>query len=186
MELKKKKKKRLLDLLGYTLSNHDKSKCYKIFSQDEEVGNIEYKKIKNKNVKKGEPAIYGLVTNIDSKEIIFKNVRKVYDNGFQTYSNQDMDTYTFEIKRDKDIDYIELTIGESFNINLWSKQYGYSKLSIDYEGIVLFFNSRTDNFNIKEFISYQINQIGLIHYTYQISYCDKSSLKSPKVLLQYQ
>ena len=165
--------KNLLELLDYNIVGPDNSNRFQIYDKDKLVGYIQYKKIQNKNIKKGNPAIYGLVTNIDSKDIIFNNIRKIYDNGFNIYSNSDMNTYTFDIKRDKDIDHVYLTIGEVLYIDIFSKQYGLVKLSINYDGLLLFFNSKTEKLNIKEVINFKQDKNGLSHYSYTISYCDK-------------
>ena len=165
--------KKLLDLLGYTLSGSDKNKEYKILDKEEVVGYIKYQKIQSRNKRKGEPAIYGLITNINSNQIVFNNIRKIYDNGFQMYTDKDIDFYELDIKRDNDIDRVELNLGESFNINIWSKKFGYSKLSIDCNGIHLFYSSKTDNYNIQEIVNYRLTNETLSHYEYQITYCDK-------------
>lgn len=165
--------KKLLDLLGYTLSGPDKNKEYKILDKEAVVGYIKYQKIQSRNKRKGEPAIYGLITNINSNQIVFNNIRKIYDNGFQMYTDKDIDFYELDIKRDNDIDRVELNLGESFNINIWSKKFGYSKLSIDCNGIHLFYSSKTDNYNIQEIVNYRLTNETLSHYEYQITYCDK-------------
>ena len=166
--------KKLLDLLGFSLCGPDKNKEYKILDTEEVVGYIKYQKIQNRNKKNGEPAIYGLVANINSSQIVFNSIRKIYDNGFQLYTDKDLDFYEFDIKRDNALDHVELTIGESFNINVWSKKYDYSKLSIDCNGIFLFYNSQSDNYNIQETVSYYLTNDILSHYEYQISYWDKN------------
>lgn len=168
--------KKLLNLLGYTLSNPNKSNRWIILDNDNnQVGFIQYKKIYKGNKKKGYPATYAYITEIDSKDILFSNTRKVYDNDINKIDDIYY-SYIFDIKRENgDIDHVDLEISDEINLNMciWSKAYGFSIFKIDYTGLHIFFGSKTDNFNIEEVISYRKTSDYLASYSYQISYCKK-------------
>lgn len=159
--------KKLIDLLGYTIIGPDNSNRYKILDNNLEVGYIQYKKIYKKN--KYYPVTYAYITNIDSKDIIYNNTRKVYDNDLKKQDNNNY-SYSFELKNENKNDYVEFSFGNFFNIQIWSKKYGYMTFSIDCNGLHLNYKSETDNYNIEEIILYRSDA-----YSYQISYSKKNS-----------
>lgn len=164
--------KNFLDLLGYSLIGPDNSNRWNIYDEENnQVGFIQYKKIYKGNKKKDYPATYAYIIEINSKNIIFNNTRKVLENGLNKIDSQQ---YLFKIKRDDDIDQVDMNIGEFLDLHIWSKQYGFSVLKIDYSGLYVYFNSKTENFNIEEIIIYgKVNEL-LANYTYQIKYCNKN------------
>lgn len=171
--------KKLIELLGFTISNPDSSNCFKIYNQDKEVGYIQYKKIFSKNIKKGIPATYAYITKIDSDNVVFNYTRKVNDASLKKIINSDL-SYCFDVKRtNNEKDHVELTMSDFVDINVWSKKYGYMNFSINYAGLYLYFKSQTDNYNITETICYQLTDASLSEYSYQISYSKKDSKLSP-------
>ena len=165
--------RKLLDLLGYTIIGPDNSNRYKIFDNSKEVGFIQYKKLYFQNKKKGYPDLYGYVIHIDSKDIILDNTRKIYDT-FLFKNENNTYSYSFDIKRnDNDLDHVEITISDFFEIVIWSKEYGHMSFSINDNGLFLNYKSMTDNYNIEEVIVYRNNNKNLDEYTYQIKYCNK-------------
>ena len=71
-------------------------------------------------------------------------------------------------------------MGEILNISIWSKEYGFCKLTIDKYGLTVFINSNTEKYNIKERFNYQKDELNLSHYSYQISYCNKKNTTDNK------
>lgn len=168
---------KLIDLFGYTIIGPDNSNRYKIFDNDMYIGYIQYKKIYKKN--KNYPNTYAYITQIDSNDIVFNYTRKVYENNLKKTEDNTY-AYSFEIKRKDKNDYVDLTIGQYFNIQIWSKIYGYMTFSIDCNGLHLNYKSQTDNYNIEEVVIYRnIDSCGA--YTYQISYSKKNNLPNKKI-----
>ena len=167
---------KLLNLLGYKAVGPDNSNRWIILDNyNNEVGFIQYKKVYKGNKKKEYPPTYAYIIEINSKDIIFSNTRKVYDNGMKRIDNNNY-SYTFDIKRENgDIDHVDLEIGNTIYLHMciWSKIYGFSTFKIDYAGLHIFFTSKTDNFNIQEVVSYGKENDNLASYSYQISYCKK-------------
>ena len=171
--------KKLIELLGFTISNPDASNRFRIYNRDQEVGYIQYKKIYNKNVKKGIPTTYAYITKIDSDNIGFDYIRKVYDNGLKKLIDKEL-SYSFDVKRENnEKDHIDLTISDFIDISVWSKKYGYMNFSINYAGLYLYFKSQTDSFNISETVNYRVTDEPLSGYSYQISYSKKKKALSP-------
>lgn len=162
---------KLLDLLGYNLIGPNNSNRWIITDKDNnQVGYIQYKKVYKGNKKKEYQKEFAYIMFIDSKEIVFNNTRKVSNDG-NNYS------YMFDIKRENSInDHVELDIIDINNMHLciWSKEYGFSSLKIDYDGLYVYFKSKTDNFNIEEVVSYSNTNDYLANYFYQIKYCKKN------------
>lgn len=163
---------KLLNLLGYNLIGPNNSNRWIITDKDNnQVGYIQYKKVYKGNKKKEYKKEFAYISMIDSKEILFNNTRKISNNNNNSYS------YMFDIKRENGVtDHVELDISDIINMHLciWSKKYGFSSLKIDYDGLYVYFKSKTDNFNIEEVISYSNTNDCLANYFYQIKYCKKN------------
>lgn len=164
-----KNEKKLVELLGYNLIGPDNSNRWSIVDENNiQVGFIQYKKLFNKNSKKGIPVTFGYCGTIDSSDISCKFTRKLKDNCSETLD--DYFTYEFEVKRENgNTDTVEICMGEYPRINMWSKEYGFTDFYVNYEGLYLNFKSKTENFNTEETIVFKPNK----EYTYQISYCKK-------------
>lgn len=175
--------KRLIDLLGYSIEGPDNSNRWKIFdSEHKSVGFIQFKKLYNKNIKKGYPATYGYRTEISSDKISFRYSRKAYDKDSKFFSQNDDNHYSFELicpNQEKN-DIIELNFGEYPSINIWSKKYGYLIFNIDYNGLYLNFKSETENYDIRELLIYNAVDELEKAYSYQISYSNKNVLPGKK------
>lgn len=50
-----------------------------------------------------------------------------------------------------------MSLGENPSISIWSTQYGFLSVGIDYRGLNFHFNSKTESFVIEEFLSYWNN-----------------------------
>ena len=155
---------RFIDLLGYELIGPDNSNRWIIKDESEIVGFIQYKKLVNKSKKN--PAIYGYVTEINSKDILYKCVRK-NNNEFIKF------LYDFDVKRKSgQLDHIEISINNSISIDIWSNKQ-HIDFKIDNNGLFLSFPSTTDNFNIKEVVEYKNSDMNK-EYLYQITYSKKN------------
>lgn len=181
---------KLIDLLGYNLIGPDNSNRWLIVDDsNNQVGFIQYKKLFNKNVKKGYPKTFGYHTIIDSSDISYSSTRKINNTGDN--SSDDINfSYEFDVKREnKDIDHIEINMNEFPSLTLWSKKYGFINFHIDYEKLCLNFKSETENFNIEEVLIFKSNGENNDNYnkeyTFQIRYCKKglelSNNKSKRV-----
>lgn len=165
---------KFLELFGLTLEGPDNSNRYKVFDENKkEVGFIQKKKLYNKNEKKGLDATYGYITKIETDSIIYENTRKIIDeeNGFY---------YEFEVKReDGEKDSVNLSLRENAFLNIWSNEYGFIDFKLNYNSFYLNFKSKTDNFNVEEIVTADIEypESENVHrgkeYTYTLSYCNK-------------
>lgn len=170
--------KKLIDLLGYNLFGPDNSNRWFITDENnKQVGFIQYKKLFNKNDKKGYPATFGYCTVIDSETISYKSTRKI-DNVEYKQSRDTKFSYSFDVKRENDdFDHVEIRTGENCSLNMWSQTYGYISFKVDYDGLYLDFKSKTENFNVEELVIYKSAEanrpIFKKEYVYQIRYCDK-------------
>lgn len=155
---------RFIDLLGYELIGPDNSNRWIIKNGNEIVGFIQYKKLVNKSKKN--PAIYGYVTEINSKDILYKCIRK-NNNEFIKF------LYEFDVKRNNDhLDHVEISINDSISIDVWSNKQ-HIDFKIDNNELFLSFPSTTDNFNIKEVVEYKNSDMNK-EYLYQITYSKKN------------
>ncbi len=157
----------LLNVFGYTLVGPNSFNCWQIVDDKKhEVGHIQYGLIGS------EEESYGYKMEFNTPKIDCKSTRSAYDlNGNPIeYSSTHFDIH---IKRKNgDIDYVSMTIGDFPKINLWSNQYGFMSFNVDAEGLYLNFRSETENYNVEEVIAYQ-NTKDYKHkeYTYQLRYC---------------
>lgn len=170
--------KKLIELLGYSLIGPNKSNRWIVLDENNnQVGFIQYKKIFNKNNKKGYPATFGYYTKINSSKISYEEVRKINDVKDQ-FKIDNSFFYEFDIKRENgDLDHVEISIDEKPTLTLWSKKYGFIRFKVDISGLYLSFKSKTDNFNIEELVIFKGNKkdkfLRNFEYIYQISYCNK-------------
>lgn len=171
---------KLVELLGYNLIGPDKSNRWQIVDENyNQVGFIQYKKLFNKNDKKGYPATFGYCMKIDSKKISYESIRKINDSKCGFTSNTFF-SYEFDIKRENgDLDHVEISIDELPHLTVWSKKYGFIDFKVDMDGLFLNFKSKTDSFNIEELVIFRFNEenrhrpLYKNEYVYQIKYCDK-------------
>lgn len=175
-----KHEKKLVELLGYNLIGPDNSNRWLVVDENNnQVGFIQYKKLFNKNDKKGYPATFGYCIKIDSSKISYKSTRKI-NNLKNRFTRDNQFSYAFDIKRENDdLDHVEISMDEFPYLNVWSKKYGSIDLKLDSNGLFLKFKSKTENFNVEELVIFRPNK-GNRHrathkneYVYQIRYCDK-------------
>lgn len=167
--------KKFIELLGYSLIGPDKSNRWVIIDDNNnQVGFIQYKKLFNKNDKKGYPATFGYCTMIDSSEVSYKSTRRLNNIGSRLSSDVES-SYDFDVKRENgDIDHVEISMGEFPNLNIWSKRYGFFDFKVNQEGLFLDYKSKTEKFNIEELVTFKSDrEKGYKRYLYQIRYCDK-------------
>lgn len=159
--------RKLIKLLGYNLSDANKSNRFIITdTNNNEIGYIQYKKIFKANKKKNIDAVFGYQTSINSDDIIYHNTRVLKKTYQQFY-------YEFDIKKENNsFDHIEINIGENPNLDIRSKSYGFSCFKINDKGLHLSFKSKTEKFNVEEIISFR-NSPRFKEYVYQIIFCDK-------------
>lgn len=172
--------KKIIELLGYNLIGPDKSNRWLVLDENNcQVGFIQYKKLFNKNDKKGYPATFGYCTKIDSSKVSYKSTRKI-NNLKNRFTRDNQFSYAFDIKRENgDLDHVEISMDEFPHLNVWSNKYGFIDFKIDSDGLFLNFKSKTENFNVEELVIFRPNE-GNRHsathkneYVYQIRYCDK-------------
>lgn len=169
--------KRLIELLGYSLVGPNSSNRFFIVDENQnEVGYIQYKKLYSGNLKKGYSKIFGYHTFINSSNIVCEFSRKLNDKDGNILDNVNRN-YSFDIKRDnQEVDHVEMNIKSFPSLTVWSKQYGYISFKVDYQGLYLDFQSKTDNFNIEEILIYKNKDNEYYdneEYVYQIRYCKK-------------
>lgn len=172
--------KKLVELLGYNLIGPDKSNRWLVVDENNnQVGFIQYKKLFNKNEKKGYPATFGYCIKIDSSKVSYKSTRKI-NNLKDRFTRDNQFSYAFDIKRENgDLDHAEISMDEFPHLNVWSKKYGFIDFKIDSEGLFLNFKSKTENFNVEELVIFRPNEENRHRpthkneYVYQIRYCDK-------------
>ncbi len=169
--------KRFIELLGYSLVGPNGSNCWIILDENKkQVGYIQYKKMYNGNLKKGDSEIFGYYTFIDSSIIRYEYPRKLNDKEGNIIDSNDTD-YFFGIKRDyPEYDYVTMNIGEFPSLTVDSKKYGNIDFKVDRHGLYLKFNSLTEKFNIEEKLVYQNIGDEYHHYKeydYQIRNCKK-------------
>ena len=175
-----KSEAKLVSMLGYNLIGPDKSNRWLVIDENNnQVGFIQYKKLFNKNDKKGYPATFGYCTKIDSSKISYKSTRKI-NNLKNRYSRDTSFSYELDIKRENgDSDHVEISMDELPHLNVWSKKYGFIDFKVDSEGLFLNFKSKTENFNVEELVIFKSNVENKPgnknEYVYQIRYCDKES-----------
>lgn len=168
---------KLIELLGYNLIGPDKSNRWIIVDENNnQVGFIQYKKLFNKNDKKGYPATFGYCTEIDSSKVSYKSTRKI-NNVKNRFSLDTQFSYELDIKRENgDTDHVDIHMDEFLPyLAVWSDQYGFISLKVDSRGLFFNFKSKTENFNVEESVLFQPkNKLGQkSNYVYKIKYCDK-------------
>lgn len=174
-----KSEEKLVSMLGFNLIGPDNSNRWLIRDKkNNQVGFIQYKKLFNKNDKKGYPATYGYHIEIDNKDISYNATRKV-DNISDDIDFDTIFNYKLNIKRKKgESDYLEISVGEYPGLTLWSHQYGYMNFKVDEDGLYLDFKSKTENFHTEEILAYKTDGEKVSNhpkeYSYQLRYCDKS------------
>lgn len=172
------KEKRLVELLGYSIVGPDGSNRWLIVDENQnQVGYIQYKKLYNRNSKKGYAKDFGYHTFIDSPSINCEFSRKLNDKEGNIVDSTD-GNYSFDIKRDnQETNHVEMNIKDFPSLTIGSIEHGFIDFHIDYQGLYLNFKSKTDNFNIEEVLIYK-NVDNEYHndkeYVYQISYCNKA------------
>lgn len=170
MEHNIEKEKKFIELLGYHVVGPDHSNRWLIMDENNnEVGYIQYKKIKKEHKKKGVPAIFGYVTKIDSDTIYYDAIKVLEE------VNNDYLNYTFDIKLNNgDTDHVEMSLGISPSIIVWSSTYGFMDFGIGYKGLHCSFTSKTENYNIEETIIVQPERPDYLkQYAYCLTVCDK-------------
>ena len=171
------KEEKFIELFGYSLVGPNGSNRWFIFDENNnQVGFIQYKKTYNGNSKKGLAKEYGYHTFIDSSKIKYDNTRTIDNKKDKTLDSSNFN-YSFYIKRkDDDLDYVEMRIGDSPSLNVWSKEHGFIDFRVDYNGLFLDFKSKTNSFNIQELLVYRnfdIESYRDKEYVYQIRSCKK-------------
>lgn len=168
--------KKLVELLGYNLIGPDNSNRWLIRDDNgNQVGFIQYKKIYSENKKRGLPALFGYYTTIDSPIINYNFCRKCNNSNYRN----DIDNFHYELdikNKNEGNDSIELDIGEYPTLRMWSQKYGFIDFHVADGGFHLNFKSKTENFNIEEYVYFK-NETEASHsaqYIYQIRYCDKN------------
>lgn len=180
---------KFLELFGLTLEGPDNSNRYKVFDENKkEVGFIQKKKIVKKNIKKGRVATFGYVTEIETDNIIFKNIRKFNNNNDKPIIfNDKRFYYEFEVKNQNGNENVTLCLRDNPYIHMSSNEYGFLDFKLDYHSMFLNFKTQTENYNVEETITVEIKEYNdeNIHqgqeYTYTISYCDKNNSLDKKV-----
>ena len=173
MEHNIEKEKKLIDLLGYHVVGPDNSNRWLIMDENQnEVGFIQYKKIHNKHKIKGD-AVFGYITEIESDKIQYSATKKL---GKEEVNDMN---YKFHIKQDNgDKDYVEMSLGQSPSITIWSQTHHFMNFHIDYKGLYFEFKSQTEHYNVEEVLLVRIptqeQHRNSKSYAYTLSYCDKS------------
>lgn len=165
---------KLIRLLGYSVKVWYNSNRWIIYDENDlEVGFIQYKKLHSKNVKKGIPATFGYVLNIDSPIIQCQNIREVdsEESSLET-------TFSMDIKRENKEDQVEINFGNYSSFALWSKEFGYMMFKIDDNALYLNFKSKTENFELEETVLLEKGK----KYGYTINYSNKDKLETVDTL----
>ena len=161
----------LLGLFGYGLNiDFVKNICF-VVKDGKTVGTIKYKKIHHQNKKKNLPAVYGYVVDIDSDDISCHYTR-----------NEDDDNLYFEfdvLNKGVKNSHVELSLDDTISLTIWNEKYGFFDFNLDKKHIYFSFPSKTDNFKIKETVSYgfcddNVNNSAKEYY-YQIDFCKGDS-----------
>lgn len=166
--------KKLIELLGYNLIGPDNSNRWKIVDDNNiDVGFIQYKKLYSGNKRKGFSKSFEYHMEICSNAVNYNSTRKVLNKN----DDESLDTsffYEFDIKRENGkTDQVNLNLGKYSGLRIWSEKYGYIDFNLN-NGLFLNFKSVTENFNIEEVVSFDINNREKSkEYTYQISYYNK-------------
>lgn len=174
MELNIEKEKKLIDLLGYKLKGPDNSNRWIIIKGNQEVGYIQFKKLKNGNKAKNISKIYGYKTVINSDDILYEELREANDS--KGNIKEENYYYLFYIKHDEEKDAVECCLSNDTYITIWSSEYGFISFYVDYGGLYLNYHSKTDNFNIEEVVAYKnSHDKATKKYIYQIKYSNRLS-----------
>ncbi len=163
MEYHIEKEEKLMQLFGYHAVGPDISNCWMIVDdQEQQVGYIQYKRVKKAHKKKGTPNIYGYVTQIESDIIHYADQRNLGDETLD---------YKFDLKKENGkIDHVEMNFGMSPFIRIWSQDYGYIAFSLDDKKLYCEFYSKTEHYNTNETIIVKhYNK----QYSYTLTFCDK-------------
>lgn len=156
---------KFLNLFGYRLIGPNLSNRYQILDKEnQEVGYIQYKKLFSKDVKRGKPAIYGYIMEIDSKEIKCKGSR------MEELCNDNFE-YSFYLKKNGLEESARLYLGEIPNITIWSKEYGYIDFSIGTNKLFCDFRSKTKKHNFEDIISVECGE-NQKKYIYSLNFCN--------------
>ena len=161
---------RLIELLEYRISGPDKSNRWIIFDKNnKQVGYIQFKKVSKGS--KDRDKRFAYVTHIYSDNFIFDYIREVKPD---VKNDEDL-RYDFEINRSNGItDGIQIDLSDPL-IRIWSNEYGYLEYHISDEEFFLDHQSKTESFNIEEFVCSRrpCDTSNDEKYVYQIKYCDK-------------
>ncbi len=172
------KERKLIEMLGYHFIGPDHNYRWIITDKNlNQVGYIQFKKLRNGNKKKGIPKIFGYETFIDSPTFTTHFTRESNDENGNLIEDDEYH-YSFDVKRKNgELDHVEMSCGDFPSITMWSKKYGFISFHIGCQGMYLNFKSKTEHFNIEEILVCQ-NADEEHHankeYTYQIRNCDKS------------
>ncbi len=135
--------KRLIDLLGFTISEKDNSNRWYISNGINNVGYIQYKKLKCKNEKKNIPAKYGYHTEIVTDH--FKFIRSRLENN--TPANYEFEFQGMNVDLNLNID---LALENVCSLTISSNEYGYISFALSEYSLNFDYKRQTDNFNIEE------------------------------------
>lgn len=169
---------KLVELLGYHLIGPDKSNRWKIIDEhNKQVGFIQYKKVINKNVKRGYPATFGYHTVIDSPKIFYEYTRKI-DNIESNNLIADKYSYNFNLKReDGVVNRVHISMNEFPSLRIFDKNAPFIEFKVGSDGLYLNFQSKTENFNVEEIVIFknplESDSVYEKEYVYQIRYCKK-------------
>lgn len=146
----------LLDLFGYSLSDKDGSNRWIIYDENnKEVGYIQYKKLFNKNLKKGFIKSFGYCTHIDSSKFYFDNERKLTGKYGEKVDAGNL--YWFDIKREDYNTMVEFSLDRENNIGLiWfnDAKHGIYNFKISPSGLKVSFDTKDNNLTVRESIIY--------------------------------
>ena len=169
---------KLIDLLGYNLVGPDNYNRWIITDENDiQVGYIQYKKMHNKNIKRGYPTTYGYYTVIESSKISYEDTRKV-SNVESIADIYEKFSYSFKLKNeDGEVFAVRLCMNELPILNISNRKVGFIEFKVSPDGLYLNFQSQTEKFNIEEFIIFKNSSESDLayekEYVYQIRNCNK-------------
>ena len=155
----------LIDLLGYKLSQYSKNNKCLIWDYHTIVGYIRYKKLTKNNKKKNKKNIYGYTLEIDSLKYHTKRIRRETDNSY---------SYNIGVKHNDSINHLNIDFNpDNPHLSFYCKEYGQVLYEKRDNYIHFSYKSKTDNYNIEESVTIDLDQIGQ-YYEYNINYRNNS------------
>ena len=162
------KEKRLIEWLGYSLVDTDNPNLWNILDENQnQVGQIRSSQVMHVNSDK---FVTKYETFIDSPTITYKCSRDLNDD--ESIFQKNYYSYSFMLKKDNiNADFVEIYVGSSPSISIWSKDYGHLYFSLSSRGMHVNVKNKTDRFDIDEVLDYK----NFVHdefkeYAYKITY----------------